>query len=78
VRKSAKQGEGGIENEGVRGWMNVDFWGVLEVAVNKEVREILEWAGEWWDAGRRTGSVALTANPSSQRFRRLSRILLSP
>src|SRR5579863_6164535 len=62
VRKSAKSWEGGIENKGVSGWSNADFWRVLEVAVNEGVKGILWRVGEWCEAGMRTGSVAVTTN----------------
>jgi len=60
VQKTPKTIEGGIENKGVRGRRDSDFWQVLEVAVNKEVRGILGWAGVWDDAVRLTEGVVLT------------------
>ena len=71
-----KEWEGAIENKGAIGWWNADFWGVLEVAANKGVRGILEWAGEWWDVLRRTGGVALTTNALSP-AKRLSRGIIN-
>src|SRR5579859_2799341 len=76
VKKSAKAREGGNENQGVSGRWNADFCEVLEVIANKEVKGILDWAGEWCDAGRRTGSVAGATNALSQRFRKLSRNII--
>jgi hypothetical protein len=76
VRKSAKSWEGGIENKGVSGRWNADFGGVLEVAVNEGVRGILGWAGEWCDAGMRTGRVVLPTKALSQRPDELSRTII--
>jgi hypothetical protein len=61
VKKTAGR-EVGVENKGVSGWWNADFLGILEVAVNKGLRGIEGWAGEWCDAGMRTGGVALATN----------------
>jgi len=52
-----KEWEGETENKGVSGWREADFWGVLEVAVKKDVRGILAWAGVWDDAVRLTEGV---------------------
>jgi hypothetical protein len=62
VQEMQKTGEGETENKGVSKRWDVDFWRVLEVGVNEGLRGILSWAEELGDAGRRTGSVALTTN----------------
>jgi hypothetical protein len=57
VKKSDKNWSVRTENKRVSGQRNADFAGVLEVVANKEVREILGWAGEWCDHGFRGLSI---------------------
>jgi len=60
VQKAPKTIECGTENKGVSGRQDANFWEVLEVAANKEVRGILGRAGVWDDAVRLTEGVVLT------------------
>jgi hypothetical protein len=76
VQKTQKTGESWTENKGVSESSFAKSEEKCEVAEKPGIRRILRWAGEWCDAGRRTGSVALATDALSQRFRRSSRSII--